>query len=77
MFLSPAPLVGRAATVLNLPPPPPPGVMGIPIIPPPPPGGFFASEREKRPISGRSRQNEIFNFLSQSETICRGHILVK
>lgn len=41
MFLSPAPLVGRAATVLNLPPPPPPGVMGIPIIPPPPPGGFF------------------------------------
>lgn len=40
MFLSEAPLLGRAATVLNF-PPPPPGVIGIPIIPPPP-AGFFA-----------------------------------
>lgn len=39
MFLSGAPLLGRAATVLNL-PPPTPGVMGIPIMPPPP-DGFF------------------------------------
>lgn len=39
MFLSGVPLLGRAATVLNL-PPPPPGVMGIPIMPPPPEGFF-------------------------------------
>lgn len=36
MFLSWAPLLGRAATVLNLPPPPPEG-MGMP----PPPDGFL------------------------------------
>lgn len=45
MFLSGVPLLGRAATVLNL-PPPPPGVMGIPIMPPPP-DGFFVSKKNK------------------------------
>lgn len=44
MFLSGVPLLGRAATVLNL-PPPPPGVMGIPIMPPPP-DGFFVSKKQ-------------------------------
>lgn len=49
MFLSMAPLLGRAATVLNF-PPPPPGVIGIPIIPPPP-DGFLESVKTREVIS--------------------------
>lgn len=53
MFLSGVPLLGRAATVLNL-PPPPPGVMGIPIMPPPP-DGFFVSKKQNnfQSVSGQ------------------------